>query len=133
MGGTFTSWAALKKALQKEMREAMEETVRDAHNDTVKNNLAFYGGGTPIKYKRTGAFGAAVKTPTISGGGDYLEAEVGRDGDYTYSTGSNPTGETVFGWAEYGEAGIVGLTGTWNTTEAEIWDDLQTNFSRHFS
>lgn len=133
MGGTFTSWAALKNALRKEMQQAMEETVNDAYMDVLEHNQDFYAGSVPQEYVRTGEFGASMKNWGIQGGGDWLSADVGRDGSYQYRTGSYPDGLTVFGWAETGAAGIVGKQNTWQETEEDIESDLQKNFSKHFS
>lgn len=133
MGGTFSNWGALKRALQDEMRDALQETADKSAMDILKHNEEYYGGGTPKKYIRTGAFGNAMDEGEIQGGGDSLSVTVMRDGAYTYGTGSFPSGWTVFNWAESGSAGLVGLTGTWAATESDIELNIDTIFGSHFN
>ena len=130
---SFNSFGALKLALQKEMRQALQETAEKAYDDTLLNNKRFYSGGTPKRYIRTGMFGNAAKIKPIQGGDDSISVDVGRDGDYSYDTGMHPSGWTVFSWAESGSHGLVGLTGTWADTEADIQVDLDSIFSSHFN
>lgn len=129
---TYNNWGTLKLALQKEMRKALQETVDKAYEDTLKWNNEFYSGGIPRFYHRIGMFGVAAKKEPIQGTWDNLSAVVGRDGDYNYETGSNPSGWTVFKWAEEHEAGIVGLSNTWERTEKDIEKDLERTFKSHF-
>lgn len=128
---TFTSWGALEAGLQNEMMQAMQEVSNIAYMDVVKHTLEYYGGGTPKQYIRTGMFAASPFQEGVSGGGNYLETKVGRDGGYSYSTGMMPSGETVFGWAETPYR-LVGTPGTWAATEADIENHVDMIFSVHF-
>ena len=129
---TFTSWGALEKALQDEMRSALQETADAAEMDTMFHNQNYYSGGAPKRYVRTGNFGASAIQYPMTGGGNSLSVEVGRR-DYTYLTGSHPDSTTVYGWAEEGAAGLVGMPGTWADTLIDMEEDLTTIFSSHFS
>ena len=129
---TFTSWGALEKALQDEMRNALQETADAAEMDVMFNNQNYYAGGTPKEYVRTGNFGASAIQYPMQGGGNSLSVEVGRR-DYSYLTGSKPDSKTVYAWAEVGAARLVGTPGTWADTEVDIEEDMNSIFSSHFS
>ena len=56
MNKVFTSWSALKAAVQKEMKSAMEETVDKSLQDAQENVMDFYNSPEGA-YKRTGQLG----------------------------------------------------------------------------
>ena len=128
---TYTSWGALEKALQNEMRSAMEEAMDLSKNAVEMETHAFYV-GTPVMYERTGAFGNSPERSEVSGNGNSLYGEVKMNGDYGYSTGMQPSGYTVFNWAEEGSHGILGRTGTWERSLAQIEQAVNAAFVSHF-
>lgn len=128
-----SNMSALKAAIRNQMRAALQETASKAYEDTLLWEQNYYGGGTPQEYERIGVFGIAAQINPIKDSGDVMTVDVGRDGDYTYDTGSKPSGTTVFGWAENSEAGLVGLPNTWQYTEEMIQTDLDSIFSKYFS
>lgn len=129
----YSSWGALKKALQKEMLDATEEARDESYKQLQLNLQRFYTGGYPSSYVRTGKFGDSADFSGLTGGGDSVFTTVYMDGDYQYSTGSYPSGWTVFQWAEFHDAGIVGLPYTWANTEEDVDEIVDKVFSKHFS
>ena len=138
---TYTNWNSLKAGLQKELRAAMEDAL-DMSLDALKTEVeVFYAGGTPKKYAfpaeapgvRTGAMENSPERTEVYGSGDSLAGEVWMNGNYTYSTGSNPSGMQVFLWAEEGAAGIVGTPHTWERAEQQIKWMVDSAFADHFS
>ena len=128
---TYTNWSSLKRGLQNEMRAAMEEAMDLSKNAVEMETHAFYV-GNPKVYVRTGAFGDSPERTDVGGSGDSLYGEVYMDGGYTYDTGMRPSGYTVFGWAEEGSHGILGRTGTWERSEAQIEQAINAAFVSHF-
>lgn len=130
---SYNNWSALKKALQKEMLNATTEARDESYKQLQLNLQRFYTGGIPKKYHRTGQFGESAEYDGVIGGGDLVYTSVYMDGDYQYLTGSKPSGWTVFQWAEYGDAGIVGLPYTWANTEDDVEEIVDKVFEKHFS
>jgi hypothetical protein len=129
---TYTNWGSLKRGLQKELRAAMEDALDLSKEAVYTETQVFYGGGTPLSYERTGAFGNTAERTEVYGSGDSLSGEVWMNGNYGYDTGSHPSGWTVFMWAEEGAAGIVGTTGTWERAEQQIKWMVDSAFADHF-
>lgn len=128
---TYTNWNSLKAGIRREFKEAMKDAMELSLNALKMETSDFYV-GVPEIYVRTGAFGDSPKKTNVSGGSDSLYGEVYMDGDYTYSTGSHPSGYTVFNWAEEGAAGIIGRTGTWERAEKQIEQAVNAAFASHF-
>ena len=128
---TYTDWSSLKRGLQDEMRKALMGALDDSFMALSLNAKNFYQ-GNPKVYDRTGAFGESPEWKPIEGSGDSLVATVYMDGGYTYDTGMQPAGLTVFQWAEEGSHGILGSTGTWERTEEDIEQAINDNFGRVF-
>ena len=130
---SFSSWGALKKAMQDKMRSALSATLEESYSNLETNLSNFYSGTEPVMYVRTGQYGASARKLPIAGSGDSLSCAVYMDGGYGYSTGEHPSGYTVFQWAEVGSHHIIGKPGTWQTTEQDIQVAIQENFSKAFS
>ena len=128
---TYTSWGALEKALQNEMRSAMEEAM-DLSKDAVEMETHAFYVGTPVVYERSGAFGNSPERTEVYGDGNSLYGEVYMNGNYTYLNGCYPSGYTVFNWAEEGSHGILGRTGTWERSKAQIEQAVNAAFVSHF-
>ena len=130
---TYTNWNSLKAGLQKELRAAMEDALDLSKEAVYTETQVFYTGGEPNSYVRTGAFGESAERTEVQGSGDSLAGEVWMNGNYTYGTGSNPSGIQVFLWAEDHEAGIVGTPNTWERAEQQIKWMVDSAFADHFS
>lgn len=129
--GVYTSWGSLRAGLRKEFKEAMKDAMKLSLNALKMETEAFYV-GVPSVYERTYAFGKSPEKSAITGSADSLYGEVKMNGDYTYSTGMNPSGYTVFEWAEEGSHGILGLSGTWERAEGQIEQAVNAAFVSHF-
>ena len=128
----FTSWDAIERESLRKTRKALKQTIDASYRCLGGNTAGFYSGGTPIEYERTGEFLFSPVKVRMVENSKSMEGGVYMDGSYFYLTGSMPTGSQVFEWAEYGEAGIVGLTGTWERTEQDIDVVLNKEFSKYF-
>lgn len=116
----------------KELSSAMNEANSKSLEGMKQSLSEFYGGGSPREYKRTGMMGNTPETTGVSVGGTSASFEAKLNGGYSYSTGSNPSGDTVLGWAESGSAGIVGTPGFWAKSEERIEQALNDAMSSHF-
>ena len=129
---TYVDWHNLEAAIANKMRKALTATVEKSFQCLEYNTADFYSGGIPRVYERTYAFGSSPVMTPVTGSNREMEGSVYMDGNYVYDTGSHPSGYTVFNWAENGEAGIVGRTGTWERTEDDIQKVLENEFGRYF-
>ena len=132
MGGVFKNMASLVNALQAEMREAMEETTDNSLADAQLNTKAFYAGGIPVQYERTGQYGSSPNTHGVTGSGNTLFSDVYLDDEYKYNTGTY-SARKVFEEAEIGGSGIVGTPGTWERTEEDIQRNIDDCFEKRFN
>ena len=62
MGGTFSSWGALKAAIKKECEEALQEAMEKSYTD-AKNNVENFYAAPEGNYPRIGAL---KESPTMS-------------------------------------------------------------------
>lgn len=127
MGKSFSSWGALKRALQREMSAAMTETVDKSFQDLHTNVDEFYNspeGG----YHRTGLLAESPECG-ISGGGDSVSGELRLDTGYQYNPSGRDT-QTIYGYAE--EGGLCGNGGFWQKTMDDIEKNIQESFGKRF-
>ena len=130
---TYTNWSSLKAGLQKEMRAAMDDAL-DMSLEALKTEVeVFFIGDMPDRYVRTFAFEHSPERTEIFGKGDSIAGEVWMNGNYTYDSGSSPSGVQVFLWAENHDAGIVGTPNTWERAETQIKWMVDSAFAGHFS
>lgn len=127
MGGTFTSWGALEKALQKELAEATEEAVQDVFLDLQLNVSDFYS-SPEGRYKRTEQLRNSPKC-SVSSSGNTAAGEVWLDTGFRYNPSGRDT-ETIYGYAENG--GLIGKGGFWERTEGNADILVNNAFERHF-
>lgn len=123
MSKTFTSWSALKLALQKEMYSAMEETIDKSFKDVHENVDNFYN-SSEGSYKRTGQLAESPEFE-LHGGGDSVSGEIRLDTSYRYYPAGRDT-EIIYGYAEDG--GLLGNGGFW----ARIVEDVEKNKDKAF-
>lgn len=86
MNKVFTSWSALKVAVQKEMQSAMKETVDKSLLDAEDNVMEFYNSPEGA-YKRTGQLGNSPEGEVL-GSANSVSGEIRLDTSYIY----NPSG-----------------------------------------
>lgn len=125
MSKSFTSWGALKAALQQELTAAMTETIDKSFQDAQKNVNEFYAssGG---RYQRTGQLG---NSPEAETGGDSVTGIVRLNTGVYYNPAGRDT-QTIFGYAENG--GLLGNGGFWSRTEEDIQKNIQESFGKRF-
>lgn len=127
MSKTFSSWGALKAALQQELTTAMTETIEKSFQDAQENVNEFYtsGGG---RYQRTGQLANSPESE-VSGGGDSVTGTVRLNTGFRYSPSGRDT-QTIFNYAENG--GLLGNGGFWAKTKEDIQINVSEIFGKHF-
>ena len=127
MSKTFSSWGALKAALQQELTAAMTETIEKSFQDAQENVNEFYtsGGG---RYQRTGQLANSPESE-VSGGGDSITGTVRLNTGFRYNPSGRDT-QTIFGYAENG--GLLGNGGFWAKTKEDIQINVSEIFGKHF-
>lgn len=134
MSKTFTSFAALRKELQKEMKSAMSEAESKSYLDALHNASDYYSEGEPVMYERTHQFGNSPRTTDVMGGGDNLSFEIYLDQEYNYDEGNWST-PTIFRAIEDGFGGKYspkGKHGRWKQTEEDIQKNIDNAFGKRF-
>ena len=124
---TYKSWDALKKAIQKEMKEAMEEAVDATYQDT-KENVDYFYSAPEGRYKRTGQLSESVESE-ISGSGNHLKGSIRLDTTYNYNPAGRDT-QTIYGYAEDG--GLLGYGGFWAKTKEDCERNIKEAFGKSF-
>ena len=124
MGGTFTSWGALKAAIQKECEEALQEAMEKSYTDAKDNVENFYA-APEGDYHRTGAL---KESPTMSVSG--MHGELSLNTGYAYSTAGRDT-NTIYNYAESGS--LLGNGGFWAKTEADVQKNIDASFGKRFN
>ena len=110
---SYTDINSLLNAMRKEMRSAMQSAEQRSHMKALENADEFYSQGSPEKYVRTGKYGDAPDSTGVTGGGDYLEAEIYMNpAGHGYTTGTFSVQE-VWEAAENHTAGVLGMPGRW--------------------
>lgn len=128
MAKSFSSWGALKKALQNEVRAALEETIDKSYQDT-KENVDYFYASPEGRYMRTGQLAESVQQE-ISGSGDNLCGTISLDTSYVYNPSARTTQE-IYGYAEDG--GLLGNGGFWDKTKSDVEKNIQESFGKRFS
>lgn len=128
MNKVFTSWSALKVAVQKEMQSAMKETVDKSLLDAQDNVMDFYNSpeGT---YKRTGQLGNSPEGEVL-GSANSVSGEIRLDTSYIYNPSGRDT-KTIYGYAESG--GLLGNGGFWEQTKEDVGKNIRDIFGKRFN
>lgn len=128
MAKTFTSWGALKGALQKEVRSAMTEVIMKSFEDARTNVDNFYNSPEGI-YQRTGQLAESPEM-TLSGGGDSVTGEIRLNTGVLYDPAGRDT-QTIYGYAE--DDGLLGNGGFWEQTKEDVQKNITEVFGRKFN
>lgn len=123
MGGTFSSWSALKAAIQKECEEALQEAMEKSYTDAQENVNNFYA-APEGDYHRTGAL---RESPTMSVSG--MHGELSLNTGYGYSPAGRDT-NTIYNYAESGS--LLGNGEFWVKTEADVQKNIDESFGKRF-
>ena len=127
MNKTFTSWSALKSALQNEVYSAMEETIDKSLLDARDNVDYFYN--SPVgAYQRTGQLGNSPES-SLTGSGESVSGEISLNTAIQYDPSGRDT-QTIYGYAESGE--LLGNGGFWEKTVDDIHQNIQDAFGKRF-
>lgn len=130
---SYTDLNSLLNAMRKEMRSAMQSAEQCSHMKALENADEFYSMDSPdCKYVRTGKYGDAPDSTGVTGGGDYLEAEIYMNpAGHGYTTGTFSAQE-VWEAAENHSAGVLGMPGRWAQTESDIEQIVNEEFGKRF-
>lgn len=130
---SYTDLNSLLNAMRKEMRSAMQSAEQRSHMKALENADEFYSIDSPDrKYVRTGKYGDAPDSTGVTGGGDYLEAEIYMNpSGHEYTTGTFSAQE-VWEAAETHTAGVIGMPGRWAQTESDIEKIVNEEFGKRF-
>ena len=129
---SYNNLNALLNAVRREMRSAMQSAEQRSHMKALENADEFYSQGSPERYVRTGKYGDAPDSTGVTGGGDYLEAEIYMNpAGHGYKTGTFSVQE-VWEAAENHTAGVLGMPGRWAQTESDIEQIVNEEFGKRF-
>lgn len=123
MGGTFSSWGALKAAIKKECEEALQEAMEKSYMDAKDNVENFYAAPEGV-YHRTGAL---RESPTMSVSG--MHGELSLNTGYGYSPAGRDT-NTIYNYAESGE--LIGNGGFWEKSKSDVGKNIRESFGKRF-
>lgn len=124
MNKAYSSWGALKAAIEGKMKEAMEETIDKSFRD-ARSNVNYFYSSSQGRYQRTGQLAESLDFKL-----DSLHGEIRLDTSNPY----NPSGRdtmTIYNYAESG--GLLGNGGFWERTEEDIQKNLESTFSKYFN
>lgn len=124
MNKAYSSWGALKAAIEGKMKEAMEETIDKSFRD-ARSNVNYFYSSSQGRYQRTGQLAESLDFKL-----DGLHGEIRLDMSNPY----NPSGRdtmTIYNYAESG--GLLGNGGFWEQTEEDIQKNLESTFSKYFN
>lgn len=140
---TFSSMAALKRAIQQEAKAAMKEAQTKMFKKTKEETQGYYSQGNPTIYERTGALGNSPQTTALQGSGDFLSFEVYLDEGTAYEVPNSAftsrgfasyfTTPEIFEAAESGSYHTLGKSGFWKRSESEFQNILDSAMEHHFS
>lgn len=124
----YTSMAALKNALRKQMYSTIQEATEKSYDDLRENVSEFYNSpqGT---YQRTGLLKDSPQLDGINYNGDNAVGQISINTGTQYDPAGRDT-ETIYGYAEDG--GLRGNPGFWDRTEDDIQKNIEKIFSKHF-
>lgn len=120
MRGTYTSWNALKTALQEELEEAIGEAVQEIYADLQANVSHFYD-KPEGRYHRTEKLKNSQKCECLASGNSAI-GEVYLDTSFDYTPSGRDT-ETIFQYAEAG--GLIGNGGFWKETQDRAKEHIE--------
>lgn len=124
MNKAYSSWGALKAAIEGKMKEAMEETIGKSFED-ARINVNYFYSSSQGRYQRTGQLAESLDFKL-----DGLHGEIRLDTSNPY----NPSGRdtmTIYNYAESG--GLLGNGGFWEQTEEDIQKNLESTFRKYFN
>lgn len=125
--GTFTSWSALKLALEKEVADATQEVIEASTDDLYRNTGRFYDSAEG-RYRRTGTLRMSPESAFYPGGA-VSSGEIRLNTGYTYVPSGRDT-RTIYNFAESG--GLLGNGGFWSSTMSAVPRHIQTAFGSRF-
>lgn len=128
MGGTFSNFASLKKAMLSELQNAVSEATEKSY-EKLKENVSNYYDSPEGRYHRTGQL---QDSPTNDGCSATSNGTIGQISINT-STQYNPAGrdtEWIYNAAEANE--LLGNGGFWKKTESEIQNILDSEVAKRF-
>ena len=128
MGGSFTSWNALKSALQKEMYVALDEATENSF-ENLKENVSHFYDAPEGRYKRTGQLMASPQLDGINHNGNSAISQISINTGTQYDPAGRDT-ETIYEYAEDG--GLLGYGGFWEKTNHEIRKNIANSFGKRF-
>lgn len=137
MAKSYSDFASLQKAIQKEMHTAFKEAVDKSYDDLHRNVEHFYDapgnpkpGNPPPGYDRTGQLKASPQLDGIDIMGNDAIAQLSINTGTQYNPAGRDT-ETIYGYAE--EGGLRGNGGFWEQTEIDIENNINESFGKRFS
>lgn len=140
---SYSSMAAIKKAIQKEAKAAMRDAQKKMWKKTRQEIESFYYQGSPTIYERTGTLGNSPQTTSLQDSGDSLEYEIYLDQSVSYEVPNEAftsrgfpsyfTTPEIFEAAESGSFGVKGKSGFWARSEAEFQNILDSAMAQHFN
>lgn len=128
MGGTFSSWGDLKKALQQEMNVALEEATEKSYED-LQENVEFFYAAPEGRYHRTGQLKDSPQIDGINYNGDSAMSQISISTGTQYDPAGRDTA-TIYGYAE--DDGLIGNGGFWRETLIEAEENVKEAFRKRF-
>lgn len=140
---SYSSMAAIKKAIQKKAKAAMRDAQKKMWKKTRQEIESFYYQGSPTIYGRTGTLGNSPQITSLQDSGDSLEYEIYLDQSVSYEVPNEAftsrgfpscfTTPEIFDAAESGSFGVKGKPGFWARSEAEFQNILDSSMAQHFN
>lgn len=119
----FKNQKELEAFLLQKCKVALERSQNQVYKIIDLYLNRFYADYDPVWYDRTGKLLRSLVKSDIKKDGKGYKAEIYFDLDYSYNTGSNPSGEQVMDAASYGGHGAEGLRVVAGDTGVNIWND----------
>ena len=124
MGGTFSSWGALKAAIQKKCEEALQEAMEKSYTDAKDNVENFYAAPEGAYHR----IGALKESPTMSVSG--MHGELSLNTGYAYFPAGRDT-NTIYNYAESGS--LLGNGGFWEKSKSDVQKNIDESFGKRFN
>lgn len=109
------------------IRPRVYASFNEGLSGTKESIQSFYSQGSPVRYKRTGAYGESVDSFGPAGGDGFYNFTIMLQ-DPSYNTGKFD-GHTVLEQAQFNGSGILGRPSTWAQAVQRIMQALANNFS----